>query len=158
MEAIKVNGHAMEENVRNTLQDQYLTFRLADEEYGLEICFVKEVVGLMPVTMMPGMPGYIKGVVNLRGSLIPIMDARIRFNLTEVEYGDRTCVIVIDVNGEPLGLAVDEVKDVLEIPNEKVTLSMTKSHTGKDGLLKGFGKIDDYIKIIIDAQKLMDLD
>ncbi|RJP82465.1 MAG: purine-binding chemotaxis protein CheW [Desulfobacteraceae bacterium] len=137
-------------------ENRFLTFLLGSEEYGLEINFVKEVVGIQKITAIPDMPEYIKGVFNLRGQVIPIMDARARFCLGQKEYNDRTCVIVVDVGDSQLGLIVDEVKDVLEIPEEKIVAPPRIQQSEKNEFVRGLGKHDDCVKIIIDAEALFD--
>ncbi|MFH2065186.1 MAG: chemotaxis protein CheW [Pseudomonadota bacterium] len=144
-----------EENEGNN-ENRFLTFKLGDEEYGLEINYVKEVVGLQKITAMPDVPRYIKGIINLRGQVIPIMDARARFNLSEKAYNDRTCVVVIDVDTTYLGLIVDEVKDVLEIPEEKISAPPKMYHAEKSQFIRGLGKHDDAVKILLDVSTLFD--
>lgn len=147
----------IDEEADDTNENRFLTFRLEDEEYGLEINYVKEVVGLQKITAIPDVPEYIKGVLNLRGQVIPIMDARARFNLSEKAYNDRTCVVVIDVDMTPLGLIVDEVKDVLEIPAEKISAPPRMQQTEANHFIRGLGRHDDAVKILLDARTLFDL-
>lgn len=159
----------MRENVTNVLaedfeeeedsqRDKYLTFKLADEEYGIEIYSVREVVGLQRITAIPDMPAYIRGVVNLRGQVIPIMDVRSRFNMSLSEYNDRTCVIVINVGDMPIGLIVDEVQDVLDISETNIAPPPNIVNSNKEKFMHGLGMVEDQVKIILDVRQLVDLD
>lgn len=146
----------MEEEDMN--QDKYLTFKLSDEEYGIEIHYVKEVVGLQRITAIPDMPEYIKGVINMRGQVIPIMDIRARFNMPAAGYNDRTCVVVIHIEGTSLGLIVDEVRDVLDIPAEQIVNTSELQQSEKNRFLQGLGKVDDRLKILLNVHSLLNDD
>ena len=100
---------------RSNLAGKYLTFALAEEEYGVGIAAVTEIVGMQRIMSVPDVPHYIKGVINLRGKVIPLMDVRLRFGMPERAYDERTVVIVMDVGDAPIGLIVDGVSEVLEI-------------------------------------------
>lgn len=139
----------------DTLKDKYLTFQLAGEDYGIEIAFVTEIIGIQKITEVPDMPGFIRGVINLRGKVIPVMDVRLRFNLEEREYDERTCIVVVDINNTPVGLVVDEVSEVADIP-EKDVEPPPKSGKGKSShYLKGMGKMGDAVKILLNVEKML---
>ena len=97
------------------LEGKYLTFSLAEEEYGIGILKVKEIIGMMPITGVPKTPAFVKGVINLRGKVIPIVDLRLKFDLAEAEHDDRTCIIVVEVLGSSgqiqIGIVVDSVSE-----------------------------------------------
>jgi purine-binding chemotaxis protein CheW len=139
----------------DTQKDKYLTFRVKGEEYGVDIKYVVEVIGILKITSVPDMPGFIKGVVNLRGKVIPVVDVRTRFNIEFKEYDDRTCVIVVNINDTDIGLVVDIVSDVLDIPEEVVVPppNIQKSHSSR--FIKGIGKLDEKVVIILDVNKLL---
>jgi purine-binding chemotaxis protein CheW len=99
----------------DTQKDKFLTFALGNEFYGIEIKYVTEIVGVQPITEVPELPEYIRGIINLRGKIIPVMDVRLRFKKPFREYNDRTCIIVIDIKDVAIGLIVDSVADVLSI-------------------------------------------
>jgi purine-binding chemotaxis protein CheW len=134
--------------------NKYVTFRIGTEEYGIEIDFVKEIVGIQKVTNVPDMPQYIKGVINLRGEVIPIIDVRIRFRYEEIPYNDRTCIIIIHIGDAVIGLIVDEVSEVMDIPKKNIAPPPKASAKSKNRFIKGIGKIDDNIKILLDVEKI----
>lgn len=142
----------------DTQKDKYLTFHLAGENYGIEIVYVTEIIGIQKVTEVPDMPPYIKGVINLRGKVIPVMDVRTRFNMDEQAYDDRTCIVVVDINSNAIGLVVDHVQEVADIPAEQVE---PPPHTGKgesSRYLKGMGKTENDVKILLNVEKLLNED
>ncbi len=145
------------DNSEDTLKDMYLSFRLGDEDYCLEIRHVTEIVGMQKVTEVPDMPHYVKGVVNLRGQVIPVIDMRLRFNMVGREYDERTCIVVINLrNGQiQVGLVVDTVNEVRSIEENSVS-PPPKSGTGQCAqYIRGLGKVGDEVKIILDASKLL---
>ncbi|HPJ76701.1 MAG TPA: chemotaxis protein CheW, partial [Clostridia bacterium] len=97
----------------NTSKDMYLTFRLNNEEYGFDISHVTEIVGIQPITLIPESANYIKGIINLRGKIIPVIDLRLKFNRTEKAYDERTCIIVLAYGGTDVGFIVDNVSEVV---------------------------------------------
>jgi purine-binding chemotaxis protein CheW len=139
----------------DTQKDKYLTFNVGREEYGLEICFVTEIIGIQKITDVPDMPGYIKGVINLRGKVIPVMDVRLRFKMPEREYDDRTCTVVVNVNGASVGLVVDTVREVVDIPENFIELPPEVAEASTQGYIKGLGKVGDEVKILLDVEKLL---
>ncbi|NLL04992.1 MAG: purine-binding chemotaxis protein CheW [Clostridiaceae bacterium] len=104
----------------DTQKDRYLTFVLGEEEYGIAIGYVTEIIGLQSITEIPELPHYVKGIINLRGKIIPVMDVRLRFNKEAKEYNDRTCTIVIEVRDITVGLIVDAVAEVASITSENI--------------------------------------
>lgn len=139
----------------DTQKDKYLTFKIAKEDYGIEIRYVLEIIGMQKITEVPDMPNYIKGVINLRGKIIPVIDVRLRFHLPEKAYGDRTCIIVVDINGKVVGLIVDEVSEVLMIPSENLEEAPSTTKGSKSRYIKGIGKVGELVKIILDVEKLL---
>ena len=138
-----------------TLHGRYLTFQVGKEMYGIQIRYVIEIVGLQPVTVMPEMPEYIKGVINLRGKIISIMDIRLRFSLPSKEYDDRTCIIVIDMNGVSVGLVIDSVSDVLTIGDNEIMKKPEMSTKVECDYISSLGKKDDQVILLIDCEKLL---
>lgn len=134
-------------------KDKYLTFTLGHEAFGIEIQYILEIIGIQPITEVPEMPDYIKGIINLRGSIIPVMDARMRFRKPYVEYNDRTCIIVIRMDNIPIGLIVDSVSEVLVIPSGEVV--PPPDIRGKDRFVKGIGKVNSEVKLILDCRRLL---
>ena len=139
----------------DTQKDKYLTFTVGSEDYGIEIAHVTEIIGTQKVTDVPDMPGYIKGVINLRGKVIPVMDVRLRFRMPEREYDDRTCIVVVNVHGTPVGLVVDTVKEVADIPENQIELPPELSQNSTQRYIMGLGKMGDAVKILLDVGKLV---
>lgn len=139
----------------DTQKDKYLTFHLAGEDYGIEIRFVIEIIGIQSITDVPDMPSFIRGVINLRGKVIPIMDVRARFELEGREYDDRTCIIVVNVDGTEVGLVVDEVSEVADIPESNVEPPPKTSANSENNYIQGMGKIENNVKILLDVHKLL---
>lgn len=139
----------------DTQKDRYLTFRIAAEEYGIEIRHVTEIIGVQKITEVPDTPPFLKGVINLRGKIIPVVDVRVRFGMEEIPYGDRTCTIVVDVSGTSIGLIVDEVLEVVNIPSENVS-DPPRTNKGSNGrYIQGMGKVGDSVKILLNIEHLL---
>lgn len=145
----------VEETEDDTLKDRYLTFCLGKESYGLEIRHVTEIIVLQEITKVPDLPEFIIGVVNLRGNVISVMDMRKRFSLEQKDYDDRTCIIVVNIKGIAVGLLVDTVNEVLNIPQEQVD-PPPKTHSGiKSNYITGMGKVEKQVKILLDIEKVL---
>ncbi|MCW2278331.1 chemotaxis protein CheW [Heliophilum fasciatum] len=144
----------MDEIIEDTQKDKYLTFTLGNESYGVEIKFVTEIIGVQPITEVPEMPEYIKGIINLRGKIIPVMDVRLRFHKAFQEYNDRTCIVVIDVKDTSIGLIVDRVTEVLSIPDTEIVTPPEMSKGNRE-YIKGVGKVGQEVKLILDCDKLL---
>ncbi|MDX1776619.1 MAG: chemotaxis protein CheW [Desulfobulbales bacterium] len=138
----------------DTQKDKYLTFSIGSEDYGIAIANVTEIIGIQTITEIPEMPDYIKGVINLRGKVIPIMDVRTRFKLAQREYDARTCIIVVEIDGTSVGLVVDRVSEVADIPEEQVEPPPKTKQKGGNYIL-GIGKIGKDVKILLDINKIL---
>ncbi len=139
----------------DTQEDKFLTFVLNKEEYGIEIRHVTEIIGIQNITGVPDMPPYIKGVINLRGKVIPVMDVRLRFDMQERPYDDRTCIVVININGQSVGLIVDRVSEVLDIPGSDVEPPPKVKKAESSRFIEGMGKVGEQVKILLNAHQLM---
>jgi len=139
-------------------EGKYLTFVLCGEEYGLEILKVREIIGIMGITPVPQTPSFIKGVINLRGKVIPVVDLRLKFGFQEAEYTKETCIIVVEVKGLLTGIIVDTVSEVLDVTSDELE---TTPHLG-DGvntdIFIGVAKIKDKVKILLDLDKILGAD
>ncbi len=133
---------------------KFLTFQLADEEYGVEILKVREINGVMDITAVPQMPLYMKGVINLRGKVIPVVDLRLKFGLPEIERTEQTCIIVVDV-GREIGIIVDTVSEVLDIVGENIEPAPEMGGAVKTDFILGMGKVGDAVKILLDIDKVL---
>ncbi|MEJ5300822.1 MAG: chemotaxis protein CheW [Thermodesulforhabdaceae bacterium] len=138
---------------------KYLTFRLGEEEYGIEILKVKEIIGMMPITPIPQTPEYIKGVINLRGKVIPVIDLRLRFRMPEVPYTERTCIIVVEVKvaNEPIsiGIVVDAVSEVSQIKEEDIEATPSFGTSLDTNYILGMAKTDNSVKILLDIDQVL---
>ena len=140
--------------VLDTLKDKYLTFHLFGEDYGIEIRYVTEIIGVQKITPVPKTPPYINGVINLRGRVIPIMDVRTRFHHPTCEYDERTCVIIVKLEDSLIGLIVDTVLEVVNIPSDNIQIPPGRM-THQNQFVQGLGKLGDRIKILLDVTKLL---
>lgn len=135
-------------------ENKYLTFKLADEEYGVEILKVREINGIMKITAVPQMPQYMKGVINLRGKVIPVVDLRLKFGIEEIEHTEETCIIVVDV-GREIGIIVDTVSEVLDIFQDDVEPAPSMGGSVDTSFILGMGKVGDEVKILLDIDKVL---
>lgn len=149
-----LNLNTVLQEAEETQKDLFLTFRLGDEDYGMEIFHVIEIVGIQKITNIPDMPEYIKGVINLRGSVIPVMDVRLKFGMPERQYDDRTCLIVVRVEETNTALVVDRVNEVSEIPSNQIEPAPRTGHSSA-GYISGMGKLGDSVKILLDMDELL---
>lgn len=137
---------------------KYLTFRVDDGDYGIEISYVTEIIEIQAVTPVPHTPGYIKGITNLRGTVAPVLDLRLRFGHAETEYTDRTCIIVLNMNGMSIGIIVDEVQDVADI--EDTELQPPPKSTGKavkNYFVKAVCTYNGHVKQLLDIERVFDI-
>jgi purine-binding chemotaxis protein CheW len=138
---------------------KYLTFALGKEEYGLEILKVREIIGWLDITALPRTPNYVKGVVNLRGQVIVVVDLRTKFSMEAAAKTDQTCIIVVEIAhaGRKLstGIIVDRVSEVLEIPSENIEDAPTFGTAIEIDFILGMGKVGEAVKILLDIDKVM---
>ncbi len=134
---------------------EYLTFRLGAEEYGIDILKVQEIRGYEAPTRIANAPSFIKGVINLRGAIVPIADLRLRFGLGEAQYDSLTVVIVLNVAGRVIGIVVDSVHDVLELPPDAVRDAPQISAVVDPGFITGLGALGDRMLILVDIERLI---
>lgn len=145
----------LDEEDEDGQRDKYLTFAVGKEDYGIDISHITEIIGIQKITQVPDMPVYIKGVINLRGKVIPVMDVRLRFGMEEREYDDRTCIIVVDVRGAAIGLVVDTVKEVVDILPGQIELPPDVADRTSSHYIKGLGKVGEQVKILLDVERLV---
>ena len=137
----------------DTQKDKYLTFSLGDEVYGIDIRVVIEIIGIQKITNVPEVPDYVRGIINLRGKIIPVVDMRLRFRREYREYTDRTCVIVVEINGVLIGLIVDGVSEVLDIA-EKNVVPPPDLRASQNKYIRGIGKLESSVVLLLDWEKL----
>lgn len=144
-----------DDSTEDTQKGRFLTFIIGDVTYGIEMHFIREIVSLQAITEMPEMPAYIKGIINLRGVIIPVMDIRLRFGKEKRVYDDRTCVIVVEICANSLGLIVDSVSEVLSIPAEDISEVPGTASEQANRCVKNIGKKDGSVVLIVDCEKLL---
>ena len=140
-------------------EGKYLTFALANEEYGLEILKVREIIGYMDITAVPQTPSYVKGVINLRGQVIPVIDLRAKFGMQTAEVTDETCIIVVETaqgnRKSSTGIVVDRVQEVLDISGENIEDAPQFDSSVNTNFILGMGKIGESVKILLDIDKVL---
>ncbi|MCG8571113.1 MAG: chemotaxis protein CheW [Spirochaetes bacterium] len=141
----------------DTQANKFLTFKTGKESYGISIEDIIEIIELQKIIQVPDTPDYVKGVINLRGKIIPVMDVRLRFHLETREYDDRTCIVVVKVKENTIGFIVDTVEEVVEIFEDNITSPPHFKNNGtvRNDYIKGMGKADDQVKILLDVERIM---
>jgi len=135
--------------------NKYLTFSVDKEVFGLDIQHVDDIIGIQDITLVPEQPEYIKGVINLRGKIIPTMDVRARFKKEERAYDDRTCIVVLNMHNTSVGVIVDRVVEVLDINEDQIAEPPRFSDEYQSHYISGIGKINDDIAMLLDCNKLL---
>lgn len=138
----------------DSVGNQFLTFCLDKETYAIDLLAVMEIIRLTPITPVPEAYSFVKGIINLRGKIIPVMDVRLRFGLEEKAYQDRTCIIVVIIDRLEIGLLVDSVTEVMEIPSSQMEVLPNVNATSQR-FVKGIGKVNDSIKLVLDLERLL---
>ena len=138
---------------------KYLTFRLKKEDYGIAILKVREIIGMMPVTTVPKMPEYVRGVINLRGKVIQVIDLRQRFGMEKGEHSDRTCIVVAEIAKDDgkvqIGIIVDAVSEVLNIKPENIEAAPSFGASVDTRFISGMAKLDGGVKILLDIDLVL---
>lgn len=141
---------------------KYLTFTLDEEEYGIGILKVKEIIGMMDITSVPRTPQFIKGVINLRGKVIPIIDLRLKFEMGEIPYTDRTCIIVVEVDSEKgtilIGIVVDAVSEVLNIQEGEIEETPEFGTQLNTDYILGMAKTEGGVKILLNIDRVLSIE
>jgi len=151
-------AEAFEENSlleEDTQHGRFLTFSMGKETFGIEIKYVTEIIGMQAITEVPEVPEYVKGIINLRGKIIPVIDVRLKFRKEPMEYNDRTCIIVIDISDVSVGLIVDNVAEVLTIADEDIAPPPSSKTGFENRYVKGIGKSGGEVKLLLDCGKLL---
>jgi purine-binding chemotaxis protein CheW len=144
-----------ERTEKSTLEGKFLTFILGDEIYGIEILKAREIIGLMDITTVPQTPDDMKGVINLRGKVIPVIDLRMKFSIPEEEHTQETCVIVVEVNSTSIGLIVDSVSEVSDISGGEIEEAPSFGQGIDTSFIMGLGKVKDKIIILLDIETVL---
>ncbi len=140
-------------------EEKYLTFTLANEEYGIGILKIKEIIGMMPITTVPQTPEFVKGVINLRGKVIPVIDLRLRFDMEAIDYTERTCIIVVEIEGTAgtvqIGIVVDAVSEVLNIKGQDIEETPAFGEKLNTDYILGMAKMEGGVKILLDIDQVL---
>jgi purine-binding chemotaxis protein CheW len=142
-------------NARENKLSKYLTFAIGNEEYGLEILKVREIIGLMEITRVPRMPAFVRGVINLRGKVIPVIDLRRKFGMETIEDTVETCIIVVDLGEMLMGVVVDKVSEVLDIPDSEIEETPSFGVEINTEFILGIGKAKGKVIILLDIRKVL---
>ena len=152
----------MVESTQNVGQRKFLTFSLGEEEYGVGILKVREIIGMMDVTPVPETPDFVKGVINLRGKVIPVVDLRLKFKMEERAYDERTCIIVVEIITQTtpiaMGVVVDSVSEVLPISEDEIEPPPSLGLSLDTSYILGMAKTKDDVKILLDIDRVMTTD
>ncbi|MCL2386778.1 MAG: chemotaxis protein CheW [Defluviitaleaceae bacterium] len=144
-----------EERHDDTIKDQYLTFAIEDEDYGVEIAYVKEIVKMQAITKVPEMPNFIEGIINLRGDLIGVLDVRKRFGKPSKEHDEETCIIVIIYSDYTLGMIVDAVQETAIIPEDRIAPPPSAKLSFANQFIRNIGKVGDDVKLLLDVERFL---
>jgi purine-binding chemotaxis protein CheW len=140
-------------------EGKYLTFNLAEEQYGIGILKIKEIIGMLPITSVPQTPEFVKGVINLRGKVIPVIDLRLRFGMPSMDYSERTCIIVVEMDSQAdkilVGIVVDSVSEVLNIKGEDIEETPTFGAQLNADYILGMAKMEGAVKILLDIDQVL---
>lgn len=154
--------HAEKTDNLSALAGKYLTFNLGEEGYGLEILKVQEIIGIQTITKIPRTPAYVKGVINLRGKVIPVVDLRLKFGMEEREFTRETCIIVVQVTRNDtslvMGIIVDEVSEVLDISGDQIEAAPTLGTSVDTHFIMGMAKTESAVKILLDIDRVLSME
>ncbi|MCM1460697.1 MAG: chemotaxis protein CheW [Bacteroides sp.] len=161
MEASEVKKQETEPKVKSNddsnEKGKYMTFKSGNEYFGLAIQYVNEIIQMQEITAIPETEDYIKGLINLRGKVVPVIDVRLRFKQKPIEYNDRTCIIVINVKSTVVGLIVEKIAEVVEINEDNILPPPKIGHAEKaqNKYVYGIGKVGTAVKLLLDPDKLL---
>ena len=142
----------------DVMRGKYLTFKVENGEYGIEISYITEIIGVQDITPVPNTHMYVKGIINLRGTIVPIIDMRLRFGVQEMEYTDRTCIIVLSMGDMNIGLIVDEVQEVSDIVDSSLQAPpQAQSNMADNKFVKSIGMVGASVKQLLDINKVFEV-
>ena len=147
----------MNEAVSTCHKDQYVTFTLDDEEYGVEVLKVQEIIGYQGFTRVPSVPSFVKGVINLRGLVVPIVDLRIKLSMQEKAYDNFTVILILEVRGKTIGAIVDAVSDVVNLKEDEVQATPDFASGVSVDFIAGMGRRGDKLIIMLDIDKVLNI-
>lgn len=147
--------YANDTEVENRIDDLYMVFVVNNQKYALSSKYIIEIIEMLPITKVPFLPKYMKGIINLRSTIIPVMDARMRFDIEPIDYNERTCIIIIENNNSKIGLIVDTVNEVIHISPEQNMNMDSSEEDGKTNFIKSVSEVNNDIQLILDCDSLM---
>lgn len=146
------------EDAEDTQHGKFLTFDVSGELFGISIRYVTEIIGIQPVTFVPEVPDYVKGIINLRGKVVPVIDMRLKFKKEAIPYTDRTCVVVVDIDDISIGLIVDSVAEVLTIADENIVPPPSYRTGFQNRYINGIGKVGEGVVLLLDCHRILSPD
>ena len=146
-----------EEILDSKIDDLYMVFVINNQKYALSSKYITEIIEILPITKVPFLPEYMKGIINLRSTIIAVMDARMRFGMEPIEYSERTCIIIIENEANKIGLIVDAVNEVLTIPPKQIMESTKEKNDLKESFVNGISQINNDIQLILDCDSLVNI-
>lgn len=146
-----------EEILDSKIDDLYMVFVINNQKYALSSKYITEIIEILPITKVPFLPEYMKGIINLRSTIIPVMDARMRFGMEPIEYSERTCIIIIENEANKIGLIVDAVNEVLTIQPKQIMKSTKEKNDLKESFVNGISQINNDIQLILDCDSLVNI-
>ena len=146
-----------EEILDSKIDDLYMVFVINNQKYALSSKYITEIIEILPITKVPFLPEYMKGIINLRSTIIPVMDARMRFGMEPIEYSERTCIIIIENEANKIGLIVDAVNEVLTINPKQIMESTKEKNDLKESFVNGISQINNDIQLILDCDSLVNI-
>ena len=150
-----MSAYAGSSAAEDTTKDLYLGFVIEGEHFAVDVGNIKEIIGVIPITVIPRTENYIKGIINLRGDIVPVIDVRLRFRKPEIEYNEHTCIVVVEYQDYTLGLIVDSILGVYSITGSMVSLPPSAKLSYSNQFIKNIGRTDDGIKLLIDIERLI---
>ena len=146
-----------EEILDSKIDDLYMVFVINNQKYALSSKYITEIIEILPITKVPFLPEYMKGIINLRSTIIPVIDSRMRFGIEPIEYSERTCIIIIENEANKIGLIVDAVNEVLTIPPKQIMESTKEKNDLKESFVNGISQINNDIQLILDCDSLVNI-
>ena len=146
-----------EEILDSKIDDLYMVFVINNQKYALSSKYITEIIEILPITKVPFLPEYMKGIINLRSTIIPVRDARMRFGMERIEYSERTCINIIENEANKIGLIVDAVNEVLTIPPKQIMESTKEKNDLKESFVNGISQINNDIQLILDCDSLVNI-
>jgi purine-binding chemotaxis protein CheW len=151
------DGDDIYDDIDDTQDNKFLTFILNNENFAIEIEYIIEIIGIQKITHIPDLPLFIKGIVNLRGKVIPIIDLRMRFGFEQIDFDERTCIIILNFNEQYYGIIVDRVLEVVFILEENIDNEAIKEFNVFNKFIKNVSKFNDKILANLDVEKVIDI-